>query len=744
VLLAGMVGGMLIVLATVALSLRAPWLGIVISPSSPDDALVVSDVPENPAHTALHSGDEIVAVIDHAGRHIPVGGRTLISNAYQLPTWNDFDQYLQRLELVHEAFQGGPVRVELRDGRTAQLVATQSTPLSAVALTFWLMLGAAILVYVICIAVWAYRPDDVAAGALALCGFAALLLFCTIAIESYGTWPMAAGYVRQMYHLNVFSLSLAGFAFLALIWCYPSILKPVPVIRMAVVASLLSLLLDLQRWVPRPALTTLPAVVAYAGLTIPVGIAQWHRDRDNPLERAALKWLYLVLLLTAGFVAAANSAPIVVGSEPFVSNLTNALAAVALFGGIALGVARYRLFNLERWWFEAGMWVVGGVLVILFDAFLVWASGRRGIALATALALAGCCWFPLRQWLWQRLSRAASRSTQHWPQLVEALFSARDVDEMQERWQGSLEKIYSPLQVRVLPEETPVPIVRDDGLALRAPGLATRTTVELRLAGKGQRLFGRDDEVLAGNLLKIARQALHARRALDEHAQTERIRQREKELLVQDLHDGLGGTVTNIALLADMGARNSDADAARRALLAIAELAREGAADIRSFMTAVDEVDIADWHDVAADLRQCARGMLEPHAIELAFAVDVAPDAGAPDALLRINLLRAYKEMLNNVIKHASAHRVTTELHVVPPTVRLAVRDDGRGFSVSAPDAAGDGACRGLRHLRQRAAASGGSLSLDSAPGSGTRVTLVVGLPLRSPAPGMADTISHA
>jgi signal transduction histidine kinase len=202
--------------------------------------------------------------------------------------------------------------------------------------------------------------------------------------------------------------------------------------------------------------------------------------------------------------------------------------------------------------------------------------------------------------------------------------------------------------------------------------------------------------------------------------------------------------VTNIALLADMGARNSDADAARRALLAIAELAREGAADIRSFMTAVDEVDIADWHDVAADLRQCARGMLEPHAIELTFAVDVSPDAGAPDALLRINLLRAYKEMLNNVIKHASAHRVTTELQVVPPTVRLAVRDDGRGFSVSAPDAAGDGACRGLRHLRQRAAAFGGSLSLNSAPGSGTRVMLVVGLPVRSPSPGMVESMPQA
>jgi len=249
---------------------------------------------------------------------------------------------------------------------------------------------------------------------------------------------------------------------------------------------------------------------------------------------------------------------------------------------------------------------------------------------------------------------------------------------------------------------------------------------------------------LAGNLLEIARQALHARRVLDQHAQNERVRQRDKELLVQDLHDGLGGTVTNIALLADMGARNGDADAARRALLAIAELAREGAADIRSFMTAVDEVDIADWQDVAADLRQCARGMLEPHGIEQAFAVDLSPDACVPDALLRINLLRAYKEMLNNVIKHASAHRVTTELRVGTDSVRLAVEDDGRGFSISAPEWAGDGVSRGLRHLRQRAAAVGGNLSLESTPDNGTRVALVVGLPVRSPAPGMAESMSQA
>jgi signal transduction histidine kinase len=56
--------------------------------------------------------------------------------------------------------------------------------------------------------------------------------------------------------------------------------------------------------------------------------------------------------------------------------------------------------------------------------------------------------------------------------------------------------------------------------------------------------------------------------------------------------------------------------------------------------------------------------------------------------------------------------------------VELAVRDDGTGFDVAGPSAGA-----GLVHIRDRAAEVGGTVTIDSAPGSGTAVTVRVPAP---------------
>jgi hypothetical protein len=86
--------------------------------------------------------------------------------------------------------------------------------------------------------------------------------------------------------------------------------------------------------------------------------------------------------------------------------LGEASLVLLIYLGLAWG-CRYRLFNLDRWWFEALIWGLGGALVLLFDIALLWLNASAGVALGTAVALAGWLYFPLRQWLWRRLSPAA-------------------------------------------------------------------------------------------------------------------------------------------------------------------------------------------------------------------------------------------------------------------------------------------------------------------------------------------------
>jgi signal transduction histidine kinase len=88
-------------------------------------------------------------------------------------------------------------------------------------------------------------------------------------------------------------------------------------------------------------------------------------------------------------------------------------------------------------------------------------------------------------------------------------------------------------------------------------------------------------------------------------------------------------------------------------------------------------------------------------------------------------LYRIAQEALHNVVKHARAPeaQITLELH--ESDVVMTVRDGGRGFEPSAFPGH-----LGLRSMRERAEALGGTFSVDSAPRAGT--TVRVRLPLRS------------
>lgn len=93
----------------------------------------------------------------------------------------------------------------------------------------------------------------------------------------------------------------------------------------------------------------------------------------------------------------------------------------------------------------------------------------------------------------------------------------------------------------------------------------------------------------------------------------------------------------------------------------------------------------------------------------------------SPEA--QIALLRTAQEALANVAKHAGANTVTLRLGYSADTVVLAVEGDGAGFDLHG--AAGGGGA-GLRGMGERMVAVGGRLTVESAPGAGTRLAAEV------------------
>ena len=106
----------------------------------------------------------------------------------------------------------------------------------------------------------------------------------------------------------------------------------------------------------------------------------------------------------------------------------------------------------------------------------------------------------------------------------------------------------------------------------------------------------------------------------------------------------------------------------------------------------------------------------------------VAPDNLPPVSLpVKIALYRLLQEALSNVYRHAGAKRVRVRLSAHGARIRLEVVDTGRGFNpppLVGPQATERVEHIGLRGMRERAALVGGTLTIESAPGAGTRVVV--------------------
>jgi signal transduction histidine kinase len=218
---------------------------------------------------------------------------------------------------------------------------------------------------------------------------------------------------------------------------------------------------------------------------------------------------------------------------------------------------------------------------------------------------------------------------------------------------------------------------------------------------------------------------LEARRALEQ----------ERARIAKDIHDDLGASLTRISLLSQPArAGAEDTKAATENLEQIYTTARDLTQAMGEVVWAVNpEHDTFD--SLANYISHYAQNFLRVAGIRCRLEVPMQLPHQALSAEIRHNLFLAFKEALNNVVKHAEASEVRISLSPVPFGFELLVADNGKGFHFNGHSARalGQDATRatpgnGLANMRSRLQEIGGDCEVESEPGTGTKITFRVTL----------------
>ena len=199
---------------------------------------------------------------------------------------------------------------------------------------------------------------------------------------------------------------------------------------------------------------------------------------------------------------------------------------------------------------------------------------------------------------------------------------------------------------------------------------------------------------------------------------------RERARWARELHD---------ETLQELGALKITLSSAQRTTTP--EDIREGVATALEY----SKHAIAGLREIISDLRPAALDALGTQAaletlverirtrssLEVELAVDLSFEAGRsatrPIPALESAVYRIAQESMTNTIKHAQATRVKVVLTEVDDVLTLSIEDDGCGF-----EERDSGTGFGLIGIRERVELLGGTVSITSVPGSGTRVDAVV------------------
>lgn len=704
------------------------------------DGVVVAPLEEWPG--GLRRGDRVVAV---DGQSAEALARALFLPGARRPPWR-----------VGQAV----VYTVLRDGRSTTLrISLRPYPLRALVAQLWGAMLVGLLTLIVTAFAFFKRPGDQAARSV----------FAGIAgINAANLWSLSPQ-VNDLVDRSLFWLSLATAcgAFL-LIWMaafrfwlgfarYQAARRRSRWLTLLLYSLPVAAYLGALGWPgPTSTLTWLgrahQAFLAFGATYLPVTVAAmligYHATTD-PAGRQRVRLVVGTALVCGGSVVALGPLAIMILGHPLIDRNILSLFILPVVVAFALAILRYHLFDIDviisrSLVYGALTASIVALYVVVVGALSTLLQARGSLAISLlATGIVALLFQPLRE----RLQRFVNHM----------LYGERDDP------YTVLARLGERLETTLAPDTVLPMIVETVGQALKLPYVALAlaqgdgfesaaaygtpqgvplvvplayqgaTVGRLILARRapGEALSPADQRLVA-DLARQIEVAVHAvRLTADLQRSRERLvtaREEERRRLRRDLHDGLGPALASLTLKLD-AARNllaRDPPAADALLLELKAQTQAAIADIRRLVYALRPPALDDLGLVSALREQAAR-----YGGPGLRVVVEAPERLPPlPAAVEVAAYRIALEALTNVAHHARARACHIRLDLAD-ALCLEVTDDGVGLAPAYR------AGVGMTSMRERAMELGGSWTVESMPGAGTRV--VARLPLAASAGGSVD-----
>jgi signal transduction histidine kinase len=201
--------------------------------------------------------------------------------------------------------------------------------------------------------------------------------------------------------------------------------------------------------------------------------------------------------------------------------------------------------------------------------------------------------------------------------------------------------------------------------------------------------------------------------------------EKERTRIAQDIHDELGASLTSITLLTELGQKHrSQPEELSSDLGKISATARDVVRALDSIVWAINPRNDSLDH-FANYVSQFAEDFLRLTSIRCRLDVPADLPERPLSTEARHQLFLAVKESLNNVVRHSDATEVWLRLRCENGELGVAIEDNGRGLSASAPGSSHNG----LLNLRNRIERLGGKFTVESEPGQGTKLRFSLRIP---------------